>query len=56
MTVLKNLTLAPVKFRKVSQAEAEDAAFEMLRRAGLDGSADAYPHELSAGRQHALKA
>ncbi|MEA4891169.1 MAG: amino acid ABC transporter ATP-binding protein [Peptococcaceae bacterium] len=51
MTVLKNITLAPMKVRKVSQAEAEAQAHEVLRRVGLEEKALSYPKQLSGGQQ-----
>lgn len=51
MTVLDNITLAPMKVRKVSQAEAEKQAHEVLRRVGLEEKAPAYPKQLSGGQQ-----
>ena len=43
MTVLKNITLAPMKVRNISQEEAEKTARELLERVGLGDKADAYP-------------
>lgn len=51
MTVLKNLTLAPIKLQKVAKEEAEKAALEYLDRVGLVDKADAYPQNLSGGQQ-----
>ncbi len=51
MTVLGNITLAPMKVRKASQAEAEKQAYEVLRRVGLEEKAPAYPKQLSGGQQ-----
>ena len=52
MTVLKNITLAPMKVRNISQEEAEKTARELLERVGLGDKADAYPPQLSGGQQH----
>lgn len=51
MTVLKNITLAPIKVRNISQEEAEKTARELLERVGLGDKADAYPPQLSGGQQ-----
>lgn len=51
MTVLKNITLAPMKVRNISREEAEKTARELLERVGLGDKADAYPPQLSGGQQ-----
>jgi putative glutamine transport system ATP-binding protein len=51
MTVLKNLTLAPMKLQKVSKEVAEKAALEYLDRVGLADKAHVYPQNLSGGQQ-----
>ena len=51
MTVLKNLTLAPIKLLKKSKAEAEGKAMELLTRVGLADKANAYPSQLSGGQK-----
>jgi polar amino acid transport system ATP-binding protein len=51
LTVLKNLTLAPVKLKKATQAEADDMAYALLERVGLSDKADSYPRQLSGGQQ-----
>lgn len=51
MTVLKNITLAPMKVRNISHEEAEKTARELLERVGLVDKADAYPPQLSGGQQ-----
>lgn len=51
MTVLDNITLAPQKIRKVSKAEAEATAMELLKKVGLADKAKAYPEQLSGGQQ-----
>ena len=51
MTVLKNITLAPMKVRNISHEEAEKTARELLERVGLGDKADAYPPQLSGGQQ-----
>jgi polar amino acid transport system ATP-binding protein len=51
MTVLKNITLAPRKALRLSQAEAEARAMELLERFGLEDKRDEYPDRLSGGQQ-----
>ena len=51
MTVLKNMTLAPMKLLKLSKADAEKRAIELLNRVGLADRASAYPSQLSGGQK-----
>ena len=51
MTVLKNMTLAPMKLLKMSQQEAEKKAISLLERVGLADRRDAYPSQLSGGQK-----
>lgn len=51
MTVLENVTCAPINVKGVSKAEAETKAMELLSRVGLDSKANAYPRSLSGGQQ-----
>ena len=51
MTVLKNLTTAPMMLKKVSKEEAETKAMELLARVGLADRADSYPNQLSGGQK-----
>ena len=51
MTVLKNITVAPIKVGGLSEKEAEKKALELLERVGLSEKAEAYPRELSGGQQ-----
>ena len=51
MTVLKNMTLAPVKLLGKQNAEAKEKALELLKRVGLEDRADAYPSQLSGGQK-----
>ncbi len=51
MTVLKNMTIAPMKLLKKSKAEAEAKAMELLEKVGLADRADAYPSQLSGGQK-----
>ena len=51
MTIRKNITLAPVRTKLLTQAEADDTATTLLRRVGLEDKADSYPAQLSGGQQ-----
>ena len=51
MTVLKNMTLAPMKLLKKSKEEAEAKAMELLEMVGLADRANAYPNQLSGGQK-----
>lgn len=51
MTVLQNLTTAPMMLKKVSKEDAEEKAMSLLARVGLTDKADAYPAQLSGGQQ-----
>ncbi|MCH3968461.1 MAG: amino acid ABC transporter ATP-binding protein [Atopobiaceae bacterium] len=51
MTVLGNLTLAPIKLQRKSRQEATEVAMANLRRVGLEQKADEYPQKLSGGQQ-----
>ena len=51
MTILRNMTIAPVKLLKKSQTEAEAKAMELLTRVGLVDRAGAYPSQLSGGQK-----
>jgi len=53
-TVRQNITLAPVRLRKMTQDEADERAEELLKRIGLPDKADAYPGELSGGQQQRI--
>ena len=51
MTILQNMTLAPIQLLKKSKAEAEEKAMSLLERVGLADRADAYPSQLSGGQK-----
>ena len=51
MTILQNMTLAPIQLLKKSKAEAEAKAMSLLERVGLADRADAYPSQLSGGQK-----
>nr|WP_305119657.1 MULTISPECIES: amino acid ABC transporter ATP-binding protein [unclassified Ruminococcus] len=54
MTVLKNMTLGPIKLLKLEKAEAEKRAMELLERVGLADRANAYPNQLSGGQKQRI--
>ncbi len=54
MTILKNLTLGPTKLLKMSKADAEKQAMELLKRVGLADRANAYPSQLSGGQKQRI--
>ena len=54
LTVLKNITLAPMKLKKVPQEEAEKKAMELLEKIGLADKANAYPNTLSGGQKQRI--
>ena len=51
LTVLDNITLAPMKVKKMGKAEAEALAKDLLKRVGLSDKADVHPTQLSGGQQ-----
>lgn len=54
MTIRKNITLAPVRTRLMTQAEADDTATALLKRVNLEEKADAYPAQLSGGQKQRI--
>lgn len=54
MTILKNMTIGPIKLQKKSVAEAEKLAMKMLERVGLGDRANAYPSQLSGGQKQRI--
>ena len=54
MTILKNMTLAPVKLLKKTQEEADKVAMELLERVGLSERANSYPSQLSGGQKQRI--
>ncbi len=50
-TALENIEMAPIKVRKMSPAEANKIALELLQKVGLSDKADVYPDQLSGGQQ-----
>ena len=51
LTVMRNITLAPVRVRHLPAREAEGIAMELLNRVGIPDQADKYPSQLSGGQQ-----
>lgn len=54
MTVLENITLSPIKTKKVDKSEAEQKAYGLLDKVGLRDKADAMPASLSGGQQQRI--
>lgn len=54
MTVLKNMTAAPIKLLKKGKSEAENEAMVLLKRVGLEDRANAYPSQLSGGQKQRI--
>ncbi len=51
LTILGNITLAPVKLKKMTKQQAAEKAHELLAKVGLEDKADAYPSQLSGGQK-----
>lgn len=51
LTIIKNVTLAPVLLKKMTKQQAHDKALELLGKVGLADKADAYPSQLSGGQK-----
>ena len=51
LTVMQNITLAPIWVRKKSRSDSEEKAMELLNRVGIPEQADKYPGQLSGGQQ-----
>lgn len=54
MTILKNITLAPVRTGLMSKEQAEKQAMELLKRVGLEDKANSYPAQLSGGQKQRI--
>ena len=54
MTILKNMTIAPIKLLGKTQEEAEHKAMQLLERVGLAEKANAYPNQLSGGQKQRI--
>ena len=51
LSIIENITLAPVKLKKMTKEEANKKALELLKRVGLEEKADSYPSQLSGGQK-----
>lgn len=51
LTILENLTIAPMKLKNVSKEKAEERAYALLKRVNLESKAGAYPNQLSGGQK-----
>ena len=51
MTILKNMTIAPMKLKGMSKEDAESLAMGLLKKVGLEDRANAYPSQLSGGQK-----
>ena len=54
MTIKKNITLAPVRTKLMTQEQADERAMQLLKRVGLEDKADAYPNQLSGGQKQRI--
>ncbi len=54
LTILKNITLAPVTLKLKTEEQAKEKALELLRRVGLEDKADSYPAQLSGGQKQRI--
>ncbi|KXZ39709.1 amino acid ABC transporter ATP-binding protein, PAAT family [Alkalithermobacter thermoalcaliphilus JW-YL-7 = DSM 7308] len=54
MNVLENITLAPIKVKKMSKQESEEIAMNLLKRVGLEDKAYSYPNQLSGGQKQRI--
>ncbi len=54
LSIMENITIAPIKLLKKSKADAEKYAMELLERVGLPDKADAYPSQLSGGQKQRI--
>lgn len=54
LTIQKNITLVPVKLKRMTQAEADQKAAELLEKVGLSDKANQYPNQLSGGQKQRI--
>lgn len=54
MTVLENITLAPIKIKKIGEKQANQEAYELLEKVGLKEKANEYPSSLSGGQKQRI--
>ena len=53
-TVLENITIAPIKVKKMKKSDAEAKAIRLLEKVGLENKKDAYPSQLSGGQKQRI--
>ena len=54
LTVLENITIAPMKIKNMTKEEAEKIALDLLKRVGLEDKANTYPNQLSGGQKQRI--
>lgn len=54
LSIMENITLAPMKIKKMSKQDAEELAMKLLKKVGLEDKADSYPAQLSGGQQQRI--
>lgn len=54
LSVMANITLAPIKVKKMAKVDAEKIALDLLKKVGLEDKADAFPQSLSGGQQQRI--
>ncbi|WP_313757034.1 amino acid ABC transporter ATP-binding protein [Tissierella sp.] len=54
LTVLENITIAPMKIKNMAKEEAEKISMDLLKRIGLDDKANTYPNKLSGGQKQRI--
>ncbi|MBQ3427075.1 MAG: amino acid ABC transporter ATP-binding protein [Clostridia bacterium] len=54
LSVMENITLAPIKVKKQNEEQAKEKALELLKRVGLEDKSDAYPIQLSGGQKQRI--
>lgn len=54
LTVLDNITIAPIKVKNMKKVEAEEIAMKLLKRIGLEDKANTYPNKLSGGQKQRI--
>ena len=54
LTILENITISPIKVKKLSKVDAEKIAMDLLKRVGLEDKANTYPNKLSGGQKQRI--
>lgn len=54
LTILENITISPIKVKKMSKVDAEKIAMDLLKRVGLEDKANTYPNKLSGGQKQRI--